>query len=192
MQTSVATNTIEADFVSGTVVDGLFQHALARKLTPSLRRRLADAGLDTEERSPDQVEHARFATWLRTTVESLFPGTSESEAYRQLGRDLVRGFSMTLWGSAIIAVSRMIGPRRTLERMARNADIIATRYRARFDAQTENSFRFWISEGELPETFLAGVIAETATLAGAQDVSAEPVETLDGGWVYEVRWAVKN
>jgi uncharacterized protein (TIGR02265 family) len=94
---------------------------------------------------------------------------------------------MTLIGSAMIAVSRVIGPRRTLERMARSGANIAAAYRARIDVQNDQSLKFWVSELDLPPTFMAGVLLETATLAGGRTVNAEPVRAESGGWLYDVR-----
>lgn len=179
---------IVGDVVAAPVVDGLFRYALARRMTPALRSRLLSAGLDVEAKSSEAVPRQSFAAWLKLTVESLFSGVSESEAYRELGRDLVRGYSMTLFGSAVIAVARVIGPRRTLERMARNSSSIAASYRARIDADDESRVKFWVSEAELPPTFMAGVLSEAATLAGGRDVLAEPLRVECGGWLYSVRW----
>lgn len=189
MQTEIIPSHSEADFVAGNLVDGLFVHALERRMTPSLRKRLHTAGLDVESRDAEKVARADFAHWLKLTVESLFAGSPEVEAYRQLGRDLVRGYSMTLKGSAIVAVARVIGPRRTLERMAKNADSIVTRYHARLDVEGETSFKFWVNEAELPPSFLAGVLGEAATLSGARDVQVDPVGPSDGGFTYAIRWA---
>lgn len=175
------------DVVSSQLVDGLFRYALARRMTPALRSRLAAAGLDVDAKAPDAVPRHDFAAWLKLTVESLFSGVSEADAYRQLGRDLVRGYSMTLMGSAVIAVSRVIGPRRTLERMARSGANIAGAYRARLDVHNDTRFEFWVSELQLPPTFMAGVLLETATLAGGRTVNAEPVRAESGGWLYDVQ-----
>lgn len=178
-----------SDVVSAQVVDGLFRHALGRRMTPALRTRLASAGLDVEAKSPVVVSRRDFAAWLKLTVESLFSGVPEPEAYRELGRDLVRGYSMTLMGSALIAVSRMIGPRRTLERMARSSASLGATYRARIDVKDDTSFQFWVNEAELPPTFMAGILAEAAKLSGAQTANAEPVRPDSGGWIYDVRLA---
>ncbi|MFL5320412.1 MAG: DUF2378 family protein [Myxococcaceae bacterium] len=191
MQTELIPSAVAADVVAGNLVDGLFQHALERRMTPSLRNRLATAGLDVETRAAGDVQRSDFATWLRLTVESLFAGSLEADAYRQLGHDLVRGYSMTLKGSAIVAVARMMGPRRTLERMAKSADSIASRYTARLEEQSEGCFHFFVNEPDLAPTFLAGVLAEAATLAGARDVQCEPLRREDGGWRYELRWSAK-
>lgn len=186
MQPAV-TSAAAPDVVSNQLVDGLFRYALARRMTPALRTRLAAAGLDVEARASSAVRRDNFAAWLKLTVESLFSGVSEADAYRQLGRDLVRGYSMTLVGSAMIAVSRVIGPRRTLERMARSGASIAGGYRARLEVVDDNVYTFWVSELDLPPTFMAGVLLETATLAGGRGVDAKPVKADAGGWLYDVR-----
>lgn len=183
----VVDSSAAADLVSGQVVDGLFRCALARRMTPALRARLAAAGLDVEARSVESVRRQDFSGWLKLTVESLFSGVSAADAYRQLGRDLVRGYSMTLKGGAVIAVSRVIGPRRTLERIARSISSAVSSYRAKLDVENETAFKLWVSEHELPPSFLAGVLLEAVTLAGAPGVRAEPVRADGGGWIYEVQ-----
>src|SRR5687768_15178204 len=95
--TEVSTGSLAGDVVAGPVVDGLFRYALARRMTPALRARLLSAGLDVEAKAPEAVPRQSFARWLTLTVESLFSGVPSSEAYRELGRNLVRGYSMTFF-----------------------------------------------------------------------------------------------
>lgn len=99
--------------------ESLFLHGLKGKLDALALRQLRELGLD--------LGHLKIAypvaTWaaaLKVAAEAAFPQSSPNQARFELGRCMLAGLDATLVGKSLLALARVIGPRRTLERMTRN------------------------------------------------------------------------
>lgn len=93
--------------------------ALKDRVTPELRGELKKLGVDLAK-----VQAAYpMDTWvevIRLTGEKLLPQLPPAERTRQLGHLFMEGFVQTPLGLAVLAVAKLIGVKRTLQRMGRN------------------------------------------------------------------------
>ncbi len=109
---------VEEPIVFGSGVEAL-RNALERHLTPALREELLHAGFDLNKVMP-AYPMDQWVDALRIVARHLAPQLPEHDQYVHLGRQFMKGFVSTAVGKAALAISRVIGPRRTLLRMGRN------------------------------------------------------------------------
>jgi uncharacterized protein (TIGR02265 family) len=100
-------------------IEGLWVRALSRDLTPALRERLCAEGLDLEAPLAPAYPLERFETWLHLTAAGLRPDLPESEGVRWLGRRFLEGYQQTLVGKATSATLKLLGVRRSVDRLTR-------------------------------------------------------------------------
>jgi uncharacterized protein (TIGR02265 family) len=102
--------------VPASVFEGLFVRAL--KAEGRLARELEALGYHMKKPEMDYP----IQLWQRTVTlarQEVYPELGEEDAYRQLGRQLVMGFSETLIGRVAAVALPMIGPAHALERVPR-------------------------------------------------------------------------
>ena len=169
-------------------VEGLFVRGLAREMTPGLKARLREAGLDLDRPLAAGYRAADFARWIRLAAEALYPGESEEQALRRMGRHFFVGYMDTLMGRALAPVLRVIGPRRTLERMERNFRS-GTNYievRTETNGPAEVVLHFNDVHG-LPG-YYAGIAEQGAGLTGAKGTTVEVLPAPAPRCALRVRW----
>ncbi|MFL5318758.1 MAG: DUF2378 family protein [Myxococcaceae bacterium] len=95
----------------------LFLHKHSPAPTPKLKARVRETGLDLDKPLLPGYPAELLPKWLQIAAEELHPHLPTSEAYREIGRQFVRGWQETLIGKAAAGVLRVIGPRRALHRV---------------------------------------------------------------------------
>lgn len=171
--------------VEGTFIIGLKCHQ-----RPKVVQRLRDeAHIDLTDVLP-AYPMDDFLTAVRIAQDELLGGRQGPEAEKELGGNSFRGWAQTFIGRALTAVTRMLGPDRTMPRMANNMkggvnfmDIVSEKL-------SPGHYRMTVSEvGGLPH-FYAGLFEAGLSDSGARDVKVT-VEHFDGHQtVYDVRWSV--
>jgi uncharacterized protein (TIGR02265 family) len=99
------------------VVEGLLQHALHGKVSPRLRERLRTAGVDLDRPLLPLYPVPVWVRCLHLIVEEVYPSLPREEAFRQLARAHVEGYGRTLLGKAVLAMMRLLGPKRVAQRL---------------------------------------------------------------------------
>ncbi len=93
--------------------------ALGPKLTPELRARVREAGVDLDSKQAAWPME-NFLRAVSVLGEALLPEVPEGERARRLGALFVGGFEQTMLGKAAAMMAKVIGLRRLLPRMSRN------------------------------------------------------------------------
>lgn len=101
-------------------IEGLFVNALGADMSPELKDKLRKAGLDLSKPLEPAYPSMKYMEWLRITALHLTPGLPVSEGVRTLGRRFLRGYGETFLGKTVFKVMRLIGVRRSLDRIARS------------------------------------------------------------------------
>lgn len=99
------------------VVEGLLQHGLRGKVSPRLRERLHQAGLDVDRPLLPVYPATVWHHCLGIIVEETYPGTPLEEAFRRLAEAHVEGYGRTLLGRAVYRIMRLLGPQRMVQRL---------------------------------------------------------------------------
>lgn len=108
---------VEQRLVYVQVVEGLLQHGLHGRVSPRLKLRLKQAGIDMDRPLLPAYPVPLWMRCLSVIVEETFPGVPREEAFRQLADAHVQGYGRTIIGRAVYGVMRLLGPRRLVERL---------------------------------------------------------------------------
>jgi uncharacterized protein (TIGR02265 family) len=169
-------------------VEGLFVRGLAGAMTPGLRLQLRAAGLDLDRPLAAGYPAADFARWVRLASEALYPGMPEEQALRRMGRHFFDGYMDTLMGKALAPVMRVLGPRRTLERMERNFRSGSNYVAVRAETTGPSEVMLHFNEVHRIPGYYAGIIEHGAELTGAKDTTVEVLPAPAPGCALRVRW----
>lgn len=106
--------------VFGTIVEGT-ERAFGSRLTPELRAQLKALGLDFNARKVAYPVD-EFLRFFIALADGLLPGdlASRPARLRQFGHEFMNGFGQTAIGTAAFTMARIIGIRRSMERVGRN------------------------------------------------------------------------
>ncbi len=181
-------NSPAEQFVFAQSVEGLFERGLGNEVPPALREKLKALGLDLSKKLLPAYPVPVWNQVLEATARSLSPADPLPVSARRLGERMMEGYRHTLGGQALMAMARIIGPRRALLRSQKNwrtgnnysevtvTELSPTDFRAVFN---EQSVSRWVSQGLL-STGLA--------LAGAQEPSVEIEGFTDTEVTYRITW----
>lgn len=171
----------------------VFSHsmeALYRALephTPTERAAFLKAGI-TGQRFLPAYPVERHIEILDACAASRFAHLPELERYVEVGKLFFAGFEKTLVGSALMAMLRVLGPRRTLERLTRNLRSANNFSEGTVKALAPNRHLVHLNFTARPGFYL-GLLEAGCRVAGAKDLSVTVAETKDLETTYEVRWA---
>lgn len=153
-------------FVFEHTVEALFFKALASRITPSLAARLKELGIDVRGK-PRNVAHKPWVQALKLASE-LFEGT-EDERFRQLGHAVLLRHEETLTGRALIAVLRMLGPRRVMGLINTTQRSGNNYIQASFAPASPTSWEGQVNECNGNPHYIAGVVEQGLRISGAKN-----------------------
>ena len=165
--------------------------ALVRALGPTLsepaKAHFKAAGVDFDARL---VAAYPLETWLASMEigsELLLPGETREKRFFNLGHRIVASFAETMIGLALVALMRVIGPRRALERMTRNLraanNFTETSVRLLGDTQCEVTCSPVFSAD-----FFRGLFTGSVEVSGGHEVKVEMLSLNEGTGVFSVQW----
>ena len=178
----------EAELVFQHAVEGLFHVGLKGRVTPQLQARLREAGLDLSRPLKPAYPRAAWNHFIQIAAETLWSGEPPERAYHALGRQLLLGYSRTLMGGAILRLLRLIGPRRTLDRMTQNFRSGGNYNLCRATSVGPREMLFWMNEPTLHPSYVAGIIDMTLELVGVQQRDIQVQNKDAEGCTYRVTW----
>ena len=163
-------------FVYDHTVEGLFFKALRERITPPVAAKLKDLGIDLDGK-PRSVPHAQWIQALQVAA-TLFEGT-EDERFRALGRSVLLRYEDTVMGKAVVAVMRLMGPRRILGRINTSLRSGNNYIHATLAPTGPTTWEGTINECNGYPQYIVGVIEQGLIIAGAKEVNIE-VSGFDG------------
>ncbi|MDP2269525.1 MAG: DUF2378 family protein [Archangium sp.] len=156
--------------------------------TPQERAAFLKAGVKTGDHFDAAYPIQAWLDILDASAASRFAHLPELERYTEVGRVFFLGFGKTLMGSAVLGLLKVIGPRRTLDRLTRNFRSANNFTVGTFESFSANHHKVHINWTARPGFYL-GLIESGCAHAGAKDLSVTVLETKDLGTFYEVKWA---
>ena len=118
-----------------------------------------------------------YETWvasLRWAMKRLWPEATLDEATYRMGRAMFTSFAETTIGRALVPLLRVMGPRRGLERMARNLRASNNYSEVTVTPRGPNQYELWVNLVAFPQYF-RGLIEAGLQSSGAKDVAIEIV-----------------
>lgn len=170
-------------------VEGTFKLGVGALLSEAqrttLREELGIDPYDTKSGYPVEVMHRGFEFLQR----ELFPDMAPEASEELLGVLSFRGFAETLVGKAIVQMMRLIGPERTMPRMAKNLKAGTNFMDIRSRKLGPGRFELDVSDvGGMPH-FYRGMFHEGLQLTLAKDLKVELVKLVGRGATYRITWS---
>jgi uncharacterized protein (TIGR02265 family) len=182
----------ERPVVFGNSVEALLR-VLQPVLTPALAARFRQLGVDLHHPNP-AYPYELWVEALRLAMATLYPDASHDEATYRLGRAIFETYGSTLLGKALLQLLRVVGPKRGLERMARNLRTTNNYSETRLVEHGAGHFELWVNRAAFPHYF-RGLLEAGLEFAGARQVhvrllrSGAEATPPDPSVTFELRWA---
>ncbi len=171
-------------------IEGLFIKGLGPLLTPSLKEQLRKAGLDIDKTLLPAYPAADFHRWLQVAAKALYPDDSLEEALRKLGHCAVAGLQDTIIGRALTAGLKLLGPRRSLERVHRVFRNNGNYQEASIVELTEKSATIHIHYVFGVPTYYQGLFEFVLNSMEAKNVKVTVVPSPPPGAVIHIEWSL--
>ena len=168
-------------------LEGLFLRGVGDAMTPALRAQLLELGIDLTRLQPAYADEV-VTKAIRLTAVALFGGKPEAEALRHVGALFMKGFAETLLGRAMVQFMKVIGPRRSLERMQRNFRTGGNYIETRFTSLGKGRAEVWFNDVSRIPDFYAGIIQRGGEFAGATDLRVAFAPQTDASCAFLVDW----
>jgi uncharacterized protein (TIGR02265 family) len=160
---------VSEKLVYESVLDGLLNRTVGARMTPELKTRLKSIGVDLDQKLKPAYPPEVFQAAVDACCELLFPGVPMREAQTQLGGQMVDGYGATLFGKALMQMTRLLGPKRTLERLPQSLRGGNNFSEAKLTLKAMRDYEMVMSEGGTFPEFTAGSIAALLKVSGAKN-----------------------
>ncbi|MBL8919989.1 MAG: DUF2378 family protein [Myxococcaceae bacterium] len=161
--------------------------ALGSRLTNETKDRFGALGVDFNH---VLLPAYPFETWVKAMdlgSQLVMPNATERERHAAMGRRMVDSYGETLVGRALLTAMRVIGPRRTLERMARNLRTANNYTETKLSAGSDGAYQLWCSR-VASTAFYCGMLQRGVEVAGGKGVLVEALGQDAAGATFSVRW----
>jgi uncharacterized protein (TIGR02265 family) len=169
-------------------VEGLFLRALANDVPAPLRESLKGLGLDLSKKLMPAYPVPLWNQVLETTARAIYPELSLDAATQRLGERMIEGYRETLVGQAVLAMARLIGPRRTLLRSRQNWRSGNNYSEVSVTELAPNDFRLEFNEAGVSRWVSQGLLRAGLTFAGAKELVVDLERHTETSATYRLRW----
>jgi uncharacterized protein (TIGR02265 family) len=167
--------------------------ALARALGPRLnaeaKERFRALGVNYD--APELLPGYPYETWVQAMdlgSQLLLPNASQDARHEATGRRLIDSYGETLVGKALLTAMRVIGPRRSLERMARNLRTANNYTETKLTVAPDGAYHLWCSK-VASVSFYRGLLQRGLEVAGAKEVSVTSLTHDATGATFAITWS---
>ncbi len=167
-------------------VEGLVR-AMNHRLDESAKIKLAAHGLDVRVRLRPAYPLSVWAEVVRIGGALVAPGESHDAQMYELGRRFVEGYRETIVGKAMLAALKVLGPRRTLERMSRNFRSGNNYTQTTLEPRGPTAFTLWLNRVNEPE-FYRGLLTAGLDHSGAAAVVVKLRACDSNGAHFDIEW----
>jgi uncharacterized protein (TIGR02265 family) len=164
-----------------------YLRAVAPVLDDAFTGELKALGIDVGKPALPAYPVDVFRAALLAGARKLTPGKAEPEQLYALGLRYVDAYSDTLVGKALKLAIRLIGPRRTLERLARQFRTANNYSETKVTHEAPGRSELWCNDVTHAEWY-RGVVTRTVLVAGASEVSTTLRRHDASGAYFLVEW----
>lgn len=143
-------------------IDALMKFISHKQLSPATLKALADLRMGPTMKVEPAYPAESWATAVKLIGAELFPKVEAYQQHLEVGRGSVLQFADTLMGKAMFAAAKVIGARRSLERMTHNLRTGANFIETRYTVLDERHQELWINDVTDVPGFYAGLIGAGA------------------------------
>ncbi len=171
------------------VFEGLFMRGLKDHLDDRLKARLKEKGLDlSKPLDPAYPSHV-LSDCIIVAAQTVYPSLPLDQALNAVGHAFFRGYTGTMLGQAMLQLLRLLGPRRTLERMQRNFRTGNNYMETRFKALGPQNVELWFNETRGIPAYFQGILEQGGNDIGAKNMQVSYRDDPAGGTWFAVTWA---
>lgn len=164
------------ELVFGPTVEGLFVKGLSGKLPRALIEQLKVVGIDLDHPLRPAYPRTVVGEAIALTAKTLYPDLSLAEAHYRIGKHVTPGQGSTMLGAATLKIVALVGPRRTLERMARTFRGTNNYMQVQLRNTGPDAWELELQPSNEFPSYMQAVIEDLLTLAGAKDLVVEIAE----------------
>ena len=169
-------------------VEGLFGVAFGDAITPALKEKLREKGLDLDRLAaayPAEVYGAAFHL-LR---EHVHPGVDEQTAGIAMGERFLEGYFSTVMGSLLKTILRVLPVQSVVERTPKSLETGTNFIKARVQPLGVRLYEVWMSDYSTSPAFLMGVVGRMVRIAGGKDVSVQLAKQEGSQLTFRLSWS---
>jgi uncharacterized protein (TIGR02265 family) len=163
----------EEHLVFGQILEALYLRGLKGKLTPEHLGALRKLGLDLERPLLPAYPRTTVHESLVTTARFLYPQLPLSEAMYQIGKHVTPGQRSTFLGNAILTVVGLVGPHRSLDRLARTFRTTNNYMKVTLERAGDTTYLLILEPSNEYPSYMQAVIEDLLTVAGAKALKVE-------------------
>ncbi|QDE66114.1 hypothetical protein BHS09_03365 [Myxococcus xanthus] len=169
-------------------LEGLFVRGLGARVTPVLRERLREVGVDLERKLQPAYSFETWCSAVRVAARELHPDVPDDVGYALLGERMVDGYRETVLGRAAFGVIQLLGPRRCVSR-ARQMFRSGNNYtETRLDDVSPSEVDLWMNEAGAIRYFTQGALRAGLRAVGALHAEVQVRAFTDEGVTYRLTW----
>ena len=168
-------------------IEGLIRSLGPSKLTPQLVEGLLTRGVDPTRPLVPAYPKDVFIAVVKFLASELHPDQPLDRAVALLGRGFVDAYGQTMVGTGLLAMIRLIGPKRTLERVTREFRTGNNYSDTRLTALGETEYDLWVNEALMPGWYI-GILSRGLELAGAKAVNVVLTSQGSEGGIFRITW----
>ena len=159
-----------------------------KPLDPEMVEGLKRLGVEPEGPFDAAYPLDTYVSFLELVARVRYGHLEEMAAYTAIGQQFIRGFEHTLIGRAMMAALRLIGPRRTVQRLTRSFRTANNYSEIRVTELGSTEVDVWCNYVAKPG-FYRGLLMEGITVAGAKDIVVDFVGHEGSAALYRIRWS---
>jgi uncharacterized protein (TIGR02265 family) len=178
----------EQRVVYESVMEGLLLRAVGKRMTPALKAKLKELGVDLDQRLKAQYSAELFEKVVALLCTTLYPALSRDEALFKLGSEIVDGYADTLFGKVLMQMMKVLGPRRTLERLPQSYRGGNNFTDVKLTAKGPREYEMWMNEVGDSAQFVRGGIIGVLTRAGGKQVEVKPSPGQGAQGTFHITW----
>lgn len=148
----------ESKLIFSTSIEALVGVAEGR-VKPQTRKALGELRMGPPHKIEPAYPAENWAAAVKLVGADLFPGEEPFLQQRKLGAATVLRFSQGIIGTAMFGLAKLMGARRSLDRMTRNLRTGANFIETRLTVIDEKTQEFWISDVTDVPGFYAGLLS---------------------------------
>jgi uncharacterized protein (TIGR02265 family) len=172
--------------IFGHVIEGL-SRAIASRMTPRLEARLREAGLDVKAKFASSYKFAVWCHILQICREEVYGALTPGEGFQKLGEGFATAYFQTTFGSAVMSVTKLLGPVRTLKRATQNFRSANNFTDTRVQEFGHNDWELRMNRVD-DRDFTAGIIKMLMQVAGAKNVAVAHTAGQGHEAVFRISW----
>ncbi len=174
--------------VYAVAVESALKRGLSGRLTPLIRTRLRELGIDLDVLKPS-YPLAIYERGLKMAAALAYPELAEAVAMRRIGCQAIKHYEETTIGRMMVKLCRLLGPHRVLERAKTQFRAVANHLECTTTKVGPCAYDFWINGVGERVPYFEGVVSTMLELSGAKNVLVKETRRQGESVTFRISWS---